>query len=322
MLQQWHKPPPPGKCLELTTVNQFLKTVDIHDSNLLKNENRAFENASWVNDLINYGIKSSNHSTRRANIQTVFHDHGFYTKDNLMESYMAEVNSVTDVQIVNIEKATKFQSLNKNWFRIRESRITASIVHKVIRTARKDRFASGYARTHILSRKNSILMKVPAIKWGVQNEKNALAQYSRIVGEQMDKCGIFIHNSLHFLAASPDAINKKRNLLVEIKCPFNIRFELPDKAPYLSESKSKDQSLKIPEYLTPKHLSKKHEYFTQIQFQLFVTGLKVCDFVVWTTMGIYIEKIYFDKKFVQRRLPFINEYYKRVFIPMYLNLKN
>lgn len=305
MLQQWHKPTAPGKCLELTSVNQFLKVVDIHDSNLLKNENRSFENASWCNDLINYGISSSNHSNRRASIQNVFHDHGYYTKQNLLNDFMDKLNKVSDIEIKNIEKSTRFQSLSKKWFTVRSSRITASMVHKVIGTSRNGNFATGYAKTHITSGKNNLLKNVPAIKWGVQNEKTALAEYVQVLGEPMEKCGIFIHKYFNHLAASPDAINENGNLIVEIKCPFKIRLGDPREASYLSKG----------------CLAKNHEYYTQIQFQLFVTGVKVCDFVVWTTKGIYIEKIDYDKKFVETRLPFINEYYSKVFIPTYLKIK-
>lgn len=179
------------------------------------------------------------------------------------------------------------------------------MVHKVICTSRNGRFAPGYAKNHILSSKNSYLKNVPAIKWGIQKERVALAEYSKVVGESMDKCGIFIHKSFHHLAASPDGINKDKTLLVEIKCPYKHRLDDPRQAKYLSDG----------------CLAKNHEYYTQVQFQLFVTGVKVCDFVVWTTKGIYLEKIDFDPKFIEERLPFINEYYNKVFIPTYLQIK-
>lgn len=78
-------------------------------------------------------------------------------------------------------------------------------------------------------------------------EKVAIAQYSKHVGDTIEKCGIFIDPTYNFLAASPDGINKDRNLIIEIKCPFGVRFEKPSTVSYLVNGS----------------LSRKHPYCTQ-----------------------------------------------------------
>lgn len=47
------------------------------------------------------------------------------------------------------------------------------------------------------------------------------------------------------------------------------------------------------------HLNKRHDYYSQIQLQLWVAKLEVCDFVVWTPSGIYIENIVKDPTYCQ-----------------------
>jgi hypothetical protein len=38
-------------------------------------------------------------------------------------------------------------------------------------------------------------------------------------------------------------------------------------------------------------LKKNHAYFYQIQGQLHITKRKVCYFVIWTPLGIYVEQV-------------------------------
>jgi hypothetical protein len=42
------------------------------------------------------------------------------------------------------------------------------------------------------------------------------------------------------------------------------------------------------------HLNKDHAYYYQVQCQLLVSEIKLCDFVVWTTKDFLVERIMFD----------------------------
>ncbi|KAJ6642393.1 Maternal protein tudor [Pseudolycoriella hygida] len=128
-----------------------------------------------------------------------------------------------------------------------------------------------------------------AIDWGLKNEEAALREYSKKVGENFIKCGIFVDSSLNYLAATPDGINESKSVIVEIKCPYSIRFQEPESASFL-----KDFLLK-----------KNHAYYTQVQIQMHVTKVYTCDFVVWTTKGILIQPISYDKRDIKLRA---NEY--------------
>ena len=41
-------------------------------------------------------------------------------------------------------------------------------------------------------------------------------------------------------------------------------------------------------------LKRDHEYYAQVQGQMGITGSKWCDFIVYTSKGLYVERIAFD----------------------------
>lgn len=50
------------------------------------------------------------------------------------------------------------------------------------------------------------------------------------------------------------------------------------------------------------YLDKKHEYFFQVQLQMFCTDRKYCDFVVWSKHTIHINRVYIDEQFLKENL--------------------
>ena len=44
-------------------------------------------------------------------------------------------------------------------------------------------------------------------------------------------------------------------------------------------------------------LKRNHAYFTQVQGQMGVTGCEWCDFIVYTSKGLYVERIQFEPQF-------------------------
>jgi putative phage-type endonuclease len=110
-----------------------------------------------------------------------------------------------------------------------------------------------------------------AMEWGQLREdeaRNAYAAYMQEfhggVGEISD-VGSISHSMYPWLAASPDGLVGD-NGLVEIKCPFNARFDEPRTFVYES-------------------------YRLQVNLQLEITEREWCDLCIWTTKGLYIERI-------------------------------
>lgn len=71
------------------------------------------------------------------------------------------------------------------------------------------------------------LSHVSSIKWGKDNEANALSCYKEMMlkthdGIVVERTGLKIHEDFHFLGASPDGIGNCEchgKFLIEIKCP-------------------------------------------------------------------------------------------------------
>ena len=112
------------------------------------------------------------------------------------------------------------------------------------------------------------ISNLPAIRWGNEHESDAILDFEQEEGGKVVDCGIFIHKAKPYYAATPDRITK--DVIIEVKCPFSIRKKDPNtNPPYYC--KLVDGKLK---------LKKTHEYFFQVQLQLYVTGYKEADFVV------------------------------------------
>lgn len=259
----------------------------------------SFNVHNLTNDLINMKRHTPLLAHRLANVKAVCHDHD-YCIDTMPILHMERINSVTDFEILRIEKRTRQQSANSLWHKIRNSRITASICHNIVQTTKAQNYCVSYARNHILNKP----INSAAIKWGKSKEKLALEEHNNSQNVKFQSCGIFIDKVYNFLAASPDGINSTKTKVIEIKCPYSIRTELPENASYIEFGK----------------LKRNHPYYTQVQVQMHVTGVHLCDFVVWTTKGTLVDEIKYDADFMKISLQFIEMYFKKCFAPTYVEL--
>lgn len=111
------------------------------------------------------------------------------------------------------------------------------------------------------------------------------------------RAGFVIHPQHGWLGCSPDDwvvdpdSAEDTNGIAEYKCPYTAREMTPEAA--CNHIKGFFCTLEG-ERVT---LRQSHNYYYQIQGALGVTGRQWCDFVVWTTRGISIERIQFDQAF-------------------------
>ena len=63
------------------------------------------------------------------------------------------------------------------------------------------------------------------------------------------------------------------------------------------------------------HLSISHAYYDQIQGQLAVSELSFCDFVCWTTKGMFIERIYRNEEYFTEVLPKLQLFFCHYVLP-------
>ena len=105
------------------------------------------------------------------------------------------------------------------------------------------------------------------------------------------------------MTASPDAYVEETNQLVEIKCPFSSRNQMitPQTVPYLKIIDGK---------LT---LDPAHDYYFQVQGQLFCCKKNVCSFVVYTFKDLKIICVERDENFISEMIKKLEFFYESYF---------
>ena len=122
----------------------------------------------------------------------------------------------------------------------------------------------------------------------------------------MEKVGLMIDLEQCYLAASPDG-RLQSGALLEVKCPYNGRnkkIEISQDFPFLTLEKGLVS------------LSRKHNYYYQIQGQLAVAKSTECFFVIYTSVDLFVEKIRFDPEFyLNDMLPKLKSFYINFYRP-------
>ena len=91
--------------------------------------------------------------------------------------------------------------------------------------------------------------------------------------------------------------------MIEVKCPYAAR-DKPINACTVPYLKLEDGNLK---------LDKKHDYYYQVQGQLFCTGLETCNFCVYTLKDFITFEVKKDNKFIEDMLEKLSQFYKVYF---------
>ena len=218
---------------------------------------------------------------------------------------------VTQEEADYLQQCTKLQTQSLLWFAHRRGRITASNFHSVCHTSTSNPSESLIQK--LLQERQMI--KSPAMKWGIEHEPDARKQYLELAsknhsGLSFKSAGLFINPHYPYLGASPDGLVYCEccgDGVIEIKCPYSIRQFNPA---FVTKSdfflKSTVDGMK---------LSSTHEYYTQIQGQLFVCDQAYCDFICWTPQGIFIERIKKDVAFWEEMQPNLERFFKDVLLP-------
>ena len=145
---------------------------------------------------------------------------------------------------------------------------------------------------------------------GISYEQVAFDRFESSYSQtgKVTKCGLIVSDSVPYLAASPDGLVGMDSIL-EIKCPYQARDrEISHiSIPYLKET---DNVLS---------LNKNHNYFYQIQGQLFCSKRKCCFFCVYTFKDFKIFEILRDESFIEKMNEQLKTFYKDYFRPAYLD---
>ncbi|XP_077204323.1 uncharacterized protein LOC143842901 [Paroedura picta] len=229
------------------------------------------------------------------------------------------------LNVEEIESKTRGQRTNPEWHKMRENRITASIAPKIANSkfvnGRSCEVPQSYLKAVVNSGSGGM---TPAMSWGVQNEKKAVEAYEAIKSSEsrkpvkVDDCGLFVDKGKKWLAASPDGIVReagtgKKLAILEVKCPYKHRNKTVTDA-------CKDKTFCLEKEGEAYTLKKEHPYYTQVQCQMGVTGLKKADLVVHTNKETAIAPVEFDPIFWNNTVPKLEKFYTDAVVP-YLEQK-
>jgi hypothetical protein len=225
---------------------------------------------------------------------------GYASAENSAE-FMQLALLMSEDLIRSVAKQTVGQSSNLLWCQVRKLRLTASNFGAVIQAINRNSFPPSLKKKLTAAYD---LATISAVAWGFNHEAEALAAYVSF-GAEVTPTGIWLHRS-GVLGASPDGIVVSPPALpvnrlhfqddiaqgldpeiIEIKCPYAIRNQTCAEAVRIGVDKhsfleSKDGRL---------HLKESHNYYHQVQGQLFLTDKKCCDLAVWTSKDLQVIRI-------------------------------
>ena len=131
--------------------------------------------------------------------------------------------------------------------------------------------------------------------------------------QQVETCVFFVNPAFPQVGASPDAIVTCTCCgkgCIEVKCPAKYK-----DSTILDACSSDDRNFCLHVVDGQVHLKKNHQYYTQVQTQLFVTESAYCDFVVWTLKDCVFLRIAPDKTFWNARLQKAQDFFVKVALP-------
>ncbi|XP_025413489.1 uncharacterized protein LOC112685735 [Sipha flava] len=230
-------------------------------------------------------------------------DMPFDEYQNKKELFLKKITLKSE-EIVAIERSTIGQQDNDMWQQYRKYRLTASNFGKVC----KLRPTTSRANTvkHILY---DIFQGSSATRYGIENESITRNAVQETLGITIQLAGLFIHKSLHYLAASPDGLINEDSIM-EIKCPSSIKEYTPQEAVTLEKLKY------MTDYKGKLVIKKTDNYYFQVQGQLNIAEKKYCYFVVWSPKGFVIDKIFRDESFWNTKIElFVTRFYMESLLP-------
>ena len=234
-------------------------------------------------------------------------------------------DQVLDVATVGVvERSTRGQAANEIWHLIRNGRLTSSRFGEILR--RRDSTPSNRLVTDIVGYRDNRSNLSRATAWGRSNERHAIQAYvternqSRLPGKRVTvrSCGLHLLSSHSFIGASSDGIvvGEEEQGCLEVKCPYSIEKE----AVYTLAPA--DIAKKFPQFYLREdadgklHLQESHAYYAQVQGEMAVIGSPWCDFVVFTTGRLHIERIVFAPDFWSTKLlPCLVKFFRQCIAP-------
>ena len=225
-----------------------------------------------------------------------------------------KIKNITKREINTIERRTRLQAKNEDWFHYRKGVITGTLTHRVSNAIRKGGKSDTINKS--ISKCKYFPLYYPAVIWGRDNEELGIAAFIKAVKSKhydlkVRRVGLRIDDTHHFIGASIDGLVECsccEPKVLEIKCPYSIR----DGSVALDGHKLR--------YLTDELMLKRnHQYYYQLQTYLGVYKCKMGYFCVYTPADVLILNIDFDKDFWENLKDELCIYYRDYYLSDYFN---
>ncbi|XP_026740625.1 uncharacterized protein LOC113503032 [Trichoplusia ni] len=194
-----------------------------------------------------------------------------------LEEYYKKYVAVTNEDIINICCNTMKQSDCPNWYAIRHLRITASKnIHSI--KSRKTKSIESLVSSILKPKKIDCV----ATRYGLCNEKDAILLYEKINFCKVKTVGAIISKEQPWLCVSIDGVVVEDGCvtkLVEVKCPISC--EKKPVVDFANNLCNVDYLVLINNVL---EIRQSHPYYTQVQSQMYVTGMTICDIFVYSPL--------------------------------------
>ncbi|KAL3971878.1 signal-regulatory protein delta [Sarotherodon galilaeus] len=224
--------------------------------------------------------------------------------------YLLASLAVSDEEKKQIEEATVGQTKNALWSAYRKKRITASNFGLVLSAVQRRSYPPSLFKT-LLGQYN-LTEGSKACDWGILHEPKAKQLYTDCTGAAIKERGLFLSNS-GLLGGSPDGTVSNECIIEVMKCPWSARAKT-----VLEAAESKDFFLQLDEASGSLVLKKNHNYWHQIQGNLYLTGAKSCHFIVWTPCDFFILHVDREQTWAVN-IEALETFYREVFLPHILS---
>lgn len=240
----------------------------------------------------------------------LFHTYSDFELDSVQTEVLKEQRKLLleNLSVVSGHDAVLVTSgqNNEDWFLERRLRITASHCKPISTMNQKT------SVTTIANQLNNIMwetkrLRTSAVVYGQANESRARSAYTEKMRAgnpdiKVEETGFWVHPKFPELGCSPDGLvtdnceGEHRHGLLEIKCPKILEGKDVTKFETVL-TKSQVARFCLHWKNNKIILRRSHQYYHQIQMQMGILGRKWCDFVVWSSVNLVVERIKFDESF-------------------------
>ena len=216
------------------------------------------------------------------------------------------MQNISKAAIRQVAFETTGQRNSFYWLQMRSGKLTASNFGKAI-SAMNNKHPSNILRLRNDMYHPPDLERVAAVRWGVDHEKQAIDEYVKESHAIVKPTGLWLFPN-GIMGASPDGLvfadahDTKPSGVIEVKCPYSMRdVTINCETEWHTHLKYLD---------CQNRLRATHQYYHQIQGEMYAVDVLWCDFIIWTPHNILIKRIKRDPHWGQHYLGKLEDFYQ------------